>query len=74
MAKDCDAPEGSHAHPGIVMVGRKCKHSYEEEQQQLQCGGDAVVQEVGDPPKDAPCYNNGIDNRAQARLCEHYVC
>ena len=74
MVQDCDASEGSHAHPGIVVVGRKCKHSNKEEQQQLQRGGDAVVQEVGDPPKDPPCYDDGIYNRAQARLREHYIC
>ena len=74
IVKGCDAPEGSHDYPGIIVVRRKCKYSDEEEQKQLQRGGDAVVQEVGDPPEDAPRNDDGVHNCAQAGLCEHYVC
>ncbi len=74
VARDCAAADGTHAHPWVVLVGRECEDSDEEEQEQLQRGSDAVVQEVGDPPEDAPRYDDGVHDRAQAGLREHYVC
>ena len=58
---------------GVVVVWGECKHSNEEEQQQLQRGGNPIVQEVGYPPEDAPRDDYSVHDRAQPRLCQHYV-
>ena len=58
---------------GVVVVWGECKYSNEEEQQQLQRGGNSIVQEVGYPPEDAPRDDYSVHNCAQPRLCQHYV-
>jgi len=60
-------------HRRVVALRLEGKHSDEEEEQQLQRGGDAVVQEGGDAAEDAPRDDDGVDDGAQAGLREHDV-
>ncbi len=62
------------AYPVIVILWREGKDCDEEEYEELQCGSDAVVQEVGDAPEDAPCNHDCIHNGVQSRLRQDNIC
>jgi hypothetical protein len=61
------------AHVRVVARGLEGKHRDEEEDEQLQRGRDAVVQEVADAAEDLARDDDRVHDCAQARLRQHDV-
>mmetsp|Transcript_62207 Transcript_62207/g.109586 ORF Transcript_62207/g.109586 Transcript_62207/m.109586 type:complete len:370 (-) Transcript_62207:799-1908(-) len=62
-------PTGWH-----VFDGLECENGNEKEHQQLESGGDAIRQEVGNAYEDAAGDENAFHHSGQTRLGQHDVC
>ena len=57
----------------FVVNWPKSKYCNEEKKQKLQCGSNAIRDEVPDPLEDASSNKNAVHDGGQSRLCQHNI-